>query len=1115
MWTPKRVILLVAGIAVFLTGFEVYAYFLGGIDGLPPLPAFYQPAPGSPVRVAEPPRESETDRKIRQAWGTDCEEVHRPIKLDVRSKNMVLATNDVKIDEEHDGRVKLIGFSLAVFGKNAGDAAFPEINTIKSGVAYLTFDQPVNSPMEMTNRKIVACELRNNIKLVNNRRTPEKSDDIEVRILTDDTPLFYEDKQNKIWTTGLVQLLDTQTKPQPTMVWACGLDLYLSRDNGKAVPKKGPAAARSKSDTVSGVDVVELHSNVVMYLWDSGAGLLGGGEKPQKTGTAKGKNDAGNGGRAGEGQRIQVKITTNGPFRYFVPRDLACFESPAASTRDAGELLLEDRVVVQRVHQVVQPVDVAALAGNLFLERQLHPLGAVGRICYATSLVDRILLDTITCDRLELQFRRKAGADPGAPRSDQSAQKEIETAYAAARPGQEVVLTSQKEALEAHGKELIFFAATPERGPQTVIKGDANQPMIALKDNNKIKAVELHMIGADRKGEGQRAYAKGPGRIDLWDKKTQSYPHHALWNDALTTVKEADGNRVYDLLTLLGDAAFVDDEHDQEMRAQRLQVWLEPADRAAAEPDTGPKETGPAASGQRPHKVEAFERVQTRSPDLMIHGCEHLMVRWRDIRPVPAAAPFVPTPNAPAAAATTKESVPAKEPEPAAKQDTPTPGKSKKVIELWGRSVAAYVLRSGARNDLQEVVTEGAVHVHQEGANPKDKGVDIKGETLNLIHHPEGDTLIVFGDSRRPNDAPAQLQFGELFLAGPKVTINQKDNTAEVIGCGLMNMPGNVTFDGGKPTNPGTRLTVEWNQYMLFESKVANFHGGVVAHQDQGFLRCDALEVTLDRPVSFKEGQKAGQQAKVEKLLASLNVYVKDSVYDKDQPTKLIRYQRLVARNLEVENPDGPARASGPGKTYLLQYGTADTSLTAGKVDGQPSSTKPASPHAPAAEQKKMLTIVEFTGWMSSKAYGKNRRTVFRDNVDLHHFPAESPDVKPDPDHPPKDGLYLHCSMLKIDSQAMPDGKTNQIMWAEEGVTFRTPEFYGTADVVKYDESLNRIIFEGLNGNYARLYQFNGQGAGAEPKAITGRQILYERKTGRINADGVTSIMMSDPGGGR
>ena len=67
-------------------------------------------------------------------------------------------------------------------------------------------------------------------------------------------------------------------------------------------------------------------------------------------------------------------------------------------------------------------------------------------------------------------------------------------------------------------------------------------------------------------------------------------------------------------------------------------------------------------------------------------------------------------------------------------------------------------------------------------------------------------------------------------------------------------------------------------------------------------------------------------------------------------------------------------------------------------------------------------------------------------------------------------------------------------MQAEKSVSFRTPEFYGTADIVKYDDNLERIIFEGTNGNYARLYQLTGQGAGFTSGDITGKQILYERK---------------------
>ena len=38
MWNPKRATLLVAGFVLFVVCYFVYAYFLGGIDGLPPLP---------------------------------------------------------------------------------------------------------------------------------------------------------------------------------------------------------------------------------------------------------------------------------------------------------------------------------------------------------------------------------------------------------------------------------------------------------------------------------------------------------------------------------------------------------------------------------------------------------------------------------------------------------------------------------------------------------------------------------------------------------------------------------------------------------------------------------------------------------------------------------------------------------------------------------------------------------------------------------------------------------------------------------------------------------------------------------------------------------------------
>ena len=53
-----------------------------------------------------------------------------------------------------------------------------------------------------------------------------------------------------------------------------------------------------------------------------------------------------------------------------------------------------------------------------------------------------------------------------------------------------------------------------------------------------------------------------------------------------------------------------------------------------------------------------------------------------------------------------------------------------------------------------------------------------------------------------------QLQMGELILIGPKITIDQKRNCAQVDGTGVMHMPSNTNLDGGKSTKPGSVVTI-------------------------------------------------------------------------------------------------------------------------------------------------------------------------------------------------------------------------------------------------------------------------------------------------------------------
>ena len=81
MWTPRRVLLLIGSLIVFWLGYEVYAFFLDNIDGLQPLPKDFWKQEGElqPMAVGLPLREM----MLAQAFGDECEELHRGIKLHV------------------------------------------------------------------------------------------------------------------------------------------------------------------------------------------------------------------------------------------------------------------------------------------------------------------------------------------------------------------------------------------------------------------------------------------------------------------------------------------------------------------------------------------------------------------------------------------------------------------------------------------------------------------------------------------------------------------------------------------------------------------------------------------------------------------------------------------------------------------------------------------------------------------------------------------------------------------------------------------------------------------------------------------------------------------------
>jgi hypothetical protein len=1081
--------LLMMGFALFFTTYEVYAYFLGGIDGLPPLPECYWPSdePLPPLDFAAG-RTREEDKRLAQAFGEDCDEIkYRTIKLVLKDRGLVLATTDFTI--EQDGRVKLKPFSVAIFGKERPDSHYPEINTVRANEAYLKFDRPISNQTEIGNRKIIGGELRGTIVINNNRGTAQKNDDIQLTVCG--KPMFYDELKHKVWTEGAVKLLDTLSRPNPTEITAMGMQLDLTM----ATPAARKAGKKPKTETISGVERVHLNQNVKMHLYvDAHSGFLGNGHGKEGEGEVgktppspkKPAKSAGP-GKAPEGDKAHVVIDTDGPFLYDIPKDLATFDIPPRTAGNPGGLD-PPQVLVFREHD---------------------PGHGLGR-----------KYDQLVCDHLEIQFRRKPDPGPRAPRDNRSGDRDIESAhavaYVTADKDSEVVLTLDTEELEVHGQDLVYHCPTPARGPETTIKGGKDRdgkykPLLAIKQRNVIQARELWLAGAVQKGSPQQAIAKGPGRIDLADRNSDSakprHPFHIFWKDLLVSTKDTNRDGTFDLMTLTGDAAFKDDDHNQELHGERLQVWLWPTDHnnPPAGSAAAPAQATPAGvdtARQRPYRLEAYEHVSALSPEMNILETEHLTVWFHDAPgntgelPAPAADPQAPARDRSAARPANSGGAPPEDP---AGTGTARPGTdpskpAKKPLNLRARSVVAHVLRTGPKNELQQMLTEGKVHVHQEGSTPQDKGVDIKGETLHLDRYPRGDLLVVLGNSKRL----AELQLGELYLLGPKVTIDQRENTAEVKGVGVMDMPSNTTFEGGRPAKPGTRLRIHWTTGMLFNGKDADFHGGVQAEQDNSRMLCQTLQATLDRVVSLKQGQKEGQAARVEKLVCDRKVNVEERVL---QDGKLQKYSRIICQQLAVDNQQGPIIATGPGVVTLWQPGAVDNTLP-----GPERSPRPTPASKPKEEMKR--TTIEFDGRMFSNNKNSIRTAIFYDKIEVCNSPADSPESRFDKDRIPERGMFMSCEKLTVFTTPQADGKSTQTLIAEKQVFVKTPEFLARAARVTYDEAKDLVIFEAGGGALASFYKLKE--AGKEPQEFKGQKIYYRRLTKEFKLEDGGSIMILD-----
>ncbi|MBI1833011.1 MAG: hypothetical protein HYR84_16345, partial [Planctomycetes bacterium] len=859
MWTGKRILILTSALIACLIAFTVYAIVLGGIDGVQPLPMSFLPVRASGEEDWKP-TPGQTDIRLRLAFGPGCAELRRPLRLFVPDRGIAFAAGECTIDKAA-GKVRLAPFSAAVFHKSKGPGAYPEISTIRSETAILTLDRPVGQFTELSNRKIKVVEMEGmRITLTNNRGTAEQNDDIDVLIING--PLIYDERYDLISTTGVVCLTDHQSTP-PTVISGHGLKMFLSKDSSPNRTKSTRPTAKSDGNAV---ERIQLLGDVDMRFWvDPGAGFLGGTPHAKKTLVLPPAKDT-------PREKAQIHIRTAGPFVYDLVREAAWFESPPP--RDSKQPRGGDQVSVERIQK--------SNGGET--------------------------IDQLTCDRLDLQFRRKLNG-PGAGQPGAGGEKEIESARATRRDVNEVVLALVSEGIDAYGNEMIYRAGEHLNGPITILRGE---PLRTAKDGHKMVCKELHLHAANHLGDGQKAWAKGPGQIDMLDGKNPDkavFPMHVLWRDTLDVVKVKEGGQVFDLMTVLGEASFIDDVQKQQLHGEKIQVWMWQSKESERKVDAT------FASRQEVRRVLAIDRVRASAPEYLVRKANRLTIT------------FLPTVVRDQGGLVLPPTIGKNDPMPMPPPDnngkvvetkTPTPDKKAPPIELEAHEITVAVANFGPKKDLQELIAKENVYVYQSGDKPGEKRLDITGTLLSVRGGELGRTMIVYGEK----DKLAQVEVGDTIIWGPVVIVNQAENKAEVDGMGAMDMPSNKNVDGSPSNKKNTRIRIDWKKNMTFDGMYARFYGGVQAREHGAHSRalCEMLEAKLDKNISFKEGQKKdAENAKIDRLVFDKNVFVED--YKLDEKKQPLQYTHLQSWDL-INHEGGRAQARGPGQVKLLAKGS-------------------------------------------------------------------------------------------------------------------------------------------------------------------------------------------------
>ncbi|MGE3821484.1 MAG: hypothetical protein AB7I30_18900, partial [Isosphaeraceae bacterium] len=516
------------------------------------------------------------------------------------------------------------------------------------------------------------------------------------------------------------------------------------------------------------------------------------------------------------------------------------------------------------------------------------------------------------------------------------------TLQRAVASGHNVRITSASQGVKARCNELIHEKRLSGEPDATYFRGDPTSKLFVEKTEiaesgpnrgkvtsfTTIRTIDATLFDPRKGSDAITIVARGPGELESRTAPDQPVERSARWADQLALTDDPAtaaklGLPALKKVTLTGRPSFVDHPSQADLSARDvLVVWLKP--KTAAAPTPTPAGPAPSAAPNSQafelNRLVALKDVRLTSPGKTLVARDRLDAVFES----PAA------PSAPAAAVTTRSTAPpAATPPPTAPptlantepEPEPEPEAEASAGRVWalvrlgpagGRASTPTEGRGALSAEIREVRLRGAVAFHQDPPKGKTRGVDVKGEAVDLSNHGQGvmrfavfhhDPNAESGSgvasasaksaAESADHAPlARVETEELTITGKVIGLDQSTDEAWVDGRGsltqltarglladrgLANAPvgGVSTPMAVRPAAPDgapvkkVPMTITWADGMKFfgqstdpqghKAARAEFYKDVRAETEDALVTCATVMRTyLDRTIKLSKPDRQG-----------------------------------------------------------------------------------------------------------------------------------------------------------------------------------------------------------------------------------------------------------------